>query len=61
MLHIHQLYPSSLERVINFRRSPTLSDDEVPRLKSFLQSLLQYRTENRKVAGEAAMDPWLQT
>ncbi len=61
MLHIHQIYPSSLERVINFRRNQTLSDDEVPKIKSFLQSMLQYRPENRKSAGEAAMDSWLQS
>ena len=59
MLHIHEIYPSSLEEVINFERNPALSDDEVSRLKSFLQSMLQYRPEDRKSAGEAAMDPWL--
>ncbi|MCJ1398386.1 hypothetical protein MMC11_001584 [Xylographa trunciseda] len=60
MLHIHQIYPSSLEQVINYRRNPSLSDNEVPRLKSFLQSMLQYRPEHRPSAGAAAMDPWLQ-
>ena len=60
MLHIHQIYASSLERVINYRRNPSLSEDEVPTLKSFLQSMLQYRPEHRTTAGAAAMDPWLQ-
>ena len=59
MLHIDQVYPSSLDQVINFERNPALSDDEVPRLMSFLRSMLQYRPEDRKSAGEAAMDPWL--
>ena len=61
MLRIHQIYPSSLERVINFRRNPSLPENEVPRLKSFLQSMLQYRPEHRTSAGEATMDPWLQS
>lgn len=59
MLHIHQVYPSSLDQVTNFERNPALSDDEVPRLMSFLRSMLQYRPEDQKSAGEAAMDPWL--
>ena len=61
MLHIHEIYPSSLDEVINVEKNPPISDDEVPRLKSFLQSMLQYRPEDRKSAGEAAIDSWLRS
>lgn len=60
MLNIHHMYPCSFEELINFKRNPSLSDDEVPGLKCFLQSMLQYRPEHRTSAEAAAMDPWLQ-
>lgn len=60
MLNIHHMYPCSFESLINHKRNPSLSDDEVPALQSFLQSMLQYRPEHRVSAGTAATDPWLQ-
>ena len=59
MKNIHQFHPITLEEKIKVRKNKDLSDDDVAALSSFLRSLLQYRPQNRKAAGAAAMDPWL--
>lgn len=59
MLHAPNFATFSLREKIDVSRNPELDEEATDKFEAFLRSMLQYRPEDRKSAGELATDPWL--